>query len=396
MSNRRLNGSVARFLPFASPLLFAVMTTPSTYAQTLTTLYNFGGYAGDGVYPRANQVLDSQGNLYGTTLDGGAGLGTDFGTVFMVTASGTETVLYSFIRRPDASPGQLVPGADGNLYVPTEGGGGESQIVELKRPLFKKAKVIFSFKKPWLLGSSPVTLIPNGEGQVWGTTYLGGAYGLGVIFEMTQPKTISVLHSFAGSPSEGEFPLALIADGQGNFYGTTWAGGEFGSLYGGGTIFKLAADGTFTTLYNFCAQSGCADGASPNQYLIFDGHGNLYGTTWAGGTDDVGTVFEITATGAERVLYTFTEGADGGGPDGGVVMDGSGNLYGTTSFGGAHGKGTVFELSSSGKLTVLHSFAVRDGSAPEAGVILDGQGHLYGTTSGGGTYGYGTVFKLTP
>jgi uncharacterized repeat protein (TIGR03803 family) len=371
------------------------MSAQSTLAQTLTTLYNFGGYAGDGVYPRTNLVLDSQGNLYGTTLDGGAGLENDFGTVFMITPSGTEKVLYSFIRRADASPGQLVVGPDGNLYVPTLGGGNESQIVELTKPSFKKAKIIFSFKKPWLMGSTPIALIPNGEGQVWGTAYLGGAYGLGVIFEVTQPKTISVLHSFAGYPTEGEQPLALITDGQGNFYGTTWAGGEFGSPYGEGTVFKLAADGTFTTLYNFCAQSGCADGRSPNPYLIFDGEGNLYGTTWAGGAYDVGTVFEITATGAYKVLYNFTQGADGGGPDGGVVMDGSGNLYGTTNFGGEQsGKGTIFELSLSGKLTVLHSFAGRDGSKPEAGVILDAQGNLYGTTSTGGTYGYGTVFKV--
>jgi uncharacterized repeat protein (TIGR03803 family) len=396
MSNRRLNGSVARFLPLASALLFAVMATPFTYAQTLTTLYNFGGYQGDGAYPRTNLVLDFQGNLYGTTLDGGAGLGNDFGTVFMLTPSGTETVLYSFAHHADASPGQLVVGPDANVYVPTLGGDNEEKIVELKKPSFKKAKVILSFKKPWLMGFDPRTLIPNGEGQVWGTTSAGGAYGFGTIFEVTQPKKISVLHNFAGSPTEGEFPFALIADGQGNFYGTSWAGGEFGSYYAGGTVFKLAADGTFTTLYHFCAQSGCADGEYPNQYLIFDGEGNLYGTTWAGGTYDVGTVFEVTAAGTCRVLYSFTEGADGGGPDGGVVMDGSRNLYGTTSFGGSHGKGTVFELSSSGKLTMLHSFAGRDGSEPEAGIILDGQGNLYGTTSGGGAYGYGTVFKITP
>ena len=359
-------------------------------AQVFTTLYNFGAYAGDGAYPTTNLVMDTQGNLYGTTT----GLwGSCCGTVFVVSPSGTEKVLKTFPTNA-AYPGQLVFDPEGNLYVPTGGKHNRlGEIFELKKPSFKKKTLLFNFGKSWTNGRGPVTLIPNGQGQVWGTAGSGGAYGYGVIFEVTQPKAISVLHNFTGTPGNGLDPLALLADGQGNFYGTARGGGEFGSD-GGGTVFELRSDGSLSTIYNFCGQSGCADGDGPTSSLILGDRGNFYGATTYGGAYGDGAVFELNTKGEEQVLYSFTGGADGMMPAG-VIMDKSGNLYGTTQEGGDYGMGAVFKLTASGTQIVLHSFSGTDGSYPRGGVILDGQGTLYGTTYNGGEYGAGTVYKIS-
>jgi uncharacterized repeat protein (TIGR03803 family) len=203
----------------------------------------------------------------------------------------------------------------------------------------------------------------------------------------------------------------LIIDSAGNLYGTTIAGGSGG----GGTVFRLAPSTngwTETVLYNFCLQSACADGNGPVAGLIMDEAGNLYGTTVGGGTYGGGIVFKLapSANGwAETVLYSFcaqSNCADGRGPND-LIMDGAGNLYGTTYYGGANciaddGCGTVFKLTPAGSETVLYSFCSRsdcaDGRLPGVGLIMDSAGNLYGTTEAGGgvTYGGGTVFKLAP
>jgi uncharacterized repeat protein (TIGR03803 family) len=207
-------------------------------------------------------------------------------------------------------------------------------------------------------------------------------------------QTFSVVHSFTGG-SDGAGPLAgLVIDRSGNLYGTSSSGGSFGS----GTVFKVDSSGHETALYNF---TGGADGGSPQASLLLSG-GNLYGTTNSGGASGAGTVFEVTLSGKETVLYTFTGKADGANPDASLIRDGAGNLYSTTFAGGTNGNGTVFKLLrptvTGGAWTeqVLYSFGKgTDGANPVAGVTLK-TGHLYGTTSAGGTYGYGTVFQLTP
>ena len=216
----------------------------------------------------------------------------------------------------------------------------------------------------------------------------------------------------------GAHPLggALISDASGNLYGTTYEGGA----YGYGLVFELSPDGsggwTETVLYDFCSQSNCADGANPVAGLVLDAAGNLYGTTYGGGTGTgthcaswggspgFGTVFEVTPWGGETVLYSFCpQGggcSDGEEPASTLIFDAAGNLYGTTYFGGG-----VFELSpnQSGDwtLTVLYAlgsceFGCQDGYYPASGVIFDAAGNLYGTTSYGGAYGYGTAYELTP
>jgi uncharacterized repeat protein (TIGR03803 family) len=210
-----------------------------------------------------------------------------------------------------------------------------------------------------------------------------------------QAQTFNVFHSFTGS-SDGANPLnGLVIDG-GNLYGT----GSYGGASNNGVVFKLNIAGVATVLHSF---AGGADGANPEGVLIKDKSGNLYGTTTAGGVSGTGTVFRVSAAGVERVLYSFAGGTDGAIPEAGLAWDAAGNLYGTTTAGGANGNGTVFRLSPPKQKgtewteTVLYSFGLgSDGTVPVGGVAFDGAGNLYGTTSAGGTFGYGTIFQLVP
>ncbi len=218
------------------------------------------------------------------------------------------------------------------------------------------------------------------------------AIGLAVLItQHAQAQTFSVVHAFTGG-SDGGSPLSgFTIDGQGNLYGT----GSSGGTAGYGVVFELDKNGVETVLHDFI---GGSDGANPEGRLVRDAAGRLYGTTIAGGASNVGTVFEVTRHGKETVLYSFAGGTDGANPIAGLTRDKAGNLYGTTTAGGENGNGTVFELSKKGGVwteQVLYSFGTDgDGAIPVAGVTLH-QGKLYGTTSAGGNAGYGTVFQLT-
>jgi uncharacterized repeat protein (TIGR03803 family) len=218
--------------------------------------------------------------------------------------------------------------------------------------------------------------------------------GLAAVPPSARGQTFTVLHSFKGG-TDGESPYGgVVRDTAGNLYGTTAQGGAFSN----GTVFKLDTTGKETVLYSF---TGGADGAIPLAGLIRDAAGNLYGTTEVGGDltcnsgIGCGTVFKLHTTGKETVLHSFTGNPDGASPFAGVIRDAAGNLYGTTPKGGALNSGTVFKLDTTGKETVLYSFAGgADGSYPDAAVIRDAAGNLYGNTFFGGTYNFGTVFKL--
>jgi uncharacterized repeat protein (TIGR03803 family) len=205
---------------------------------------------------------------------------------------------------------------------------------------------------------------------------------------LVHAQTFNVVHPFAGS--DGATPLAGLAiDAAGNLYGTASSGGQ----HGNGVVFGISPSGQEKVLYSFGSTSN--DGQSPESSLIFDAEGNLYGTTFSGGASGAGTVFRLTKKGAETILYSFAGGTDGANPEGSLAMDKSGNLYGTTTAGGASGNGTVFEITKAGQYSILYSFAGgTDGIDPVAGVTLDAKGNLYGTTSTGGSYGYGTVYEL--
>jgi uncharacterized repeat protein (TIGR03803 family) len=244
-------------------------------------------------------------------------------------------------------------------------------------------------------------LVRDAAGNLYGTTNFGGASDAGVVFKLSPAGTEAVLHTFTAG-ADGGYPFAgLVRDAAGNLYGTTWDGGASGY----GVVFKLGPSGTETLLHSFTGPNGNLDGAAPYAGLIQDAGGNLYGTATFGGAHDYGVVFELircdsAPTGYDfKVLYTFT-GADGGQPVAGLIRDAAGNLYGTTTTGGSvrGDAGVVFKLSASGTETVLHSFAgpPTDGYNPLGGLIRDGAGNLYGTTAAGGASNAGVVFKLSP
>lgn len=239
-------------------------------------------------------------------------------------------------------------------------------------------------------GQFPGTgLIEDGAGNLIGGAG-GGNYNGGVLFEISPAGQETVLHSFGDTGDGGDPAGGLIADQQGNVYGTTYLNGPGGY----GTVFKLTPGGKYTLL---CSFSGGNDGGYPSSTLTRDSNGNLYGTADAG-PHSVGIVFKVTPSGEKSTLYAFgrTE-TDGVRPASAhLVLDRRGNLYGTTSEGGAYGHGTIFKLTPGGKETVLHSFNRDDGDAPQAGLIADADGNFYGTTSGGGANLAGTVFKFTP
>jgi len=235
------------------------------------------------------------------------------------------------------------------------------------------------------------------DGKLYGTTEDGGTYGEGAVYEITKAGAESVFYSFTGGPDGGEPVADVVFDKSGNLYGTTFSGGT--SAWG--TVFRVAADSNESVVYNF---AGKPDGGQPEAAVILDNEGNLYGTTYAQGSHKYGTVFKVDSAGIETTLYSFTGRADGAYPLSRLVLF-NGELYGTTSAGGKHGYGTVFKMTLAGVETVLHSFAAgTDGANPTAGLSLY-RGNFYGTTLGGGgsgctdfgpPYGCGTVFEISP
>jgi uncharacterized repeat protein (TIGR03803 family) len=320
----------------------------SLSAQTFTILHSFDNT--DGEYPIAGLVQATDGDLWGTTSLGGA---DGNGTVFKITSGGKLTTLYNFCSQSGCTDGYL-PGA-------------------------------------------PLVQATNGD--LYGIASAGGADGNGTVFKITSGGNLTTLYSFC---SQSGCPNAYVSGGlvqatNGNFYGATGFGGTNNS----GTVFKITAGGKLTTLYSFCSQSGCTDGAYPYSGLVQATNGNFYGTTTLGGVNGHGTVFKITPSGKLTTLHSF-DGTDGANPTAMLVQGTNGNLYGTTCGlgpfcnGGYGGDGTVFKMTPSGKLTTLHSFDGTDGANPFAALVQGTDGNFYGATGFAGAYGSGTVFKITP
>jgi uncharacterized repeat protein (TIGR03803 family) len=393
-------------------ILFVTLLVSGAWAAAVkyNTLYKFKG-RDDGSRPIAGLIFDSAGNLYGTTVEGGA---EGDGTVFMLTPTGMERVIHSFTGKKGILPyASLVFDADGSLYGTTvEGGADDWGTVFKLSPNGDGSwteSVIHSFNSDGTDGKEPyAALIIDTAGNLYGTTYGGGAYDCGTVFKLTQNEDGSwketVLHSF--NFRDGKFPdAALTLGSDGDLYGTTFAGGSNG---GYGTVFKLMPNGEETVIHSFSRDHG--DGVYPYGGVLFDSEGNLYGTTSAGGShlescngSGCGIVFRLIpkADGSwtERVLHSFS-GTDGASPLSGVTLDTAGNVYGATALGGSYNFGTVYELKSGAngrwKETVLHSFRNHPGDNPDAGVIFDGHGSFYGTTLGDGASNHGSVFKITP
>jgi uncharacterized repeat protein (TIGR03803 family) len=385
-------------------LVLTVAATRSAQGQTkgpwkshhYKVLYSFKG-GSDGAYPTGNLLQDAAGNLYGAASLGGPP--HCYGTVFKLNTAGKKTILHCFRGSPvdGAVPnGGLIRDAAGNLYGTTYTGGGGSDSCGIVFKLAEDGKetVLHRFDK--LDGCSPFAgLVRDTKGNLYGTTYIGGLYNDGTVFKLDAAGALTVLHSFNWGV-DGDMPEAgLLLDGSGNLYGTT----EFLAGYAG-DVFKLSRTGVFTVLHAFTSPP--EDGRYPAAGLIRDAKGNLYGTTQAGGSGgDNGTVFQIDQHGVETLLYGFG-GSDGEVPQAALIRDRKGNFYGTTLEGGLnrcgayYGCGTVFKLDGSGKEEVLHKFTYVDGSQPDGGLIRDREGNLYGTATDGGPFGHGVVFKITP
>jgi uncharacterized repeat protein (TIGR03803 family) len=373
--------------------------------------------------------MDKSGNLWGTTVFGPGCLSTACaplpGMVFKISATGGETIVHSFAGAPagcgtagnpacdGASPyGGVVLDPSSNAYGTTNTGGA-SNMGTVFKVTASGEKLLHSFAGPPTDGAFPYSgVVLDSSGNLYGATSAGGAANSGAIFKIEASGTPTLLYSFKGG-EDGGFPYGgLIRNSAGELFGTTSAGGiTTGNCFpaGCGVVFVVTPTGTEHVLYRF---TGSPDGASPYGGLVVDSSDNLYGTTYNGGTgpctNGCGTIFELPKGGTETVLYSF-QGypTDGAFPLAGIVRDSSGDLYGTTTYGGASDGGGVFELPAASPEKLLYSFTGKtDGAIPRAGLIMDSSGNLYGTTYGGGNTGLacggepsdtcGVVFKLKP
>jgi uncharacterized repeat protein (TIGR03803 family) len=335
------------FVLIIAVLLFLASASQPAQSQTYSVIYNFTGIGSDGASPYAGPTLDPAGNLYGTTYLGGT-FGS--GSVYRLSPKGstwTYTSLYSFK------------------------GGGD--------------------------GAAPAfgSLVIGGGRALFGTTEAGGNFGTDFAICDCPGREVQI-HSF-GTGTDGAQPIGgVVLDSAGNFYGTTSLGGTLG----GGTVFEEKRSGTSWTesvIYNF---TGGDDGSNPPAGVTVDAHGNLFGTSSFGGANNDGVVYELSRSGStwkQAVLYTFQGLDDGQNPVGGVVIDPAGNLYGTTFDGGVNGGGTVYEMSPARggwTFTTIYSFTGAYGG-PYNKLTL-AKGNIYSFTNAGGANGFGSVFKLAP
>jgi len=390
----------------------ALLATAAWAASTTKLIYSFAGNA-DGAYTDTELVMDSAGNLYGTSVQGGKSGG---GTVFQITPSGAHTVLYNFTGGADG--GEPYKGvtldAHGNLFgTAVTGGGGSCEggcgvVFMLSN---SGGSWNFSVIHTFTGGAdgsgpgSPVSIDKNGN--VYGTTPTGGANGMGVVYKLmsnaTGGWTLHVIHTFTGGVDGGGGSAGrLLIDAGGNLYGVCTVGGAngFGTVY---KMFSIQGQWQLTTLYAFKDQP---DGALPYGGVVFDKFGNLYGTTYYAGANDLGSVYKLTrnnGTWTESVLYSFKGGTDGASPISSLVADAAGNFYGTTSDGGAAtcSCGVIFKMTrgTTGKWT--ESVVYRFPGTPNPGfayngMISDSAGNFYGATVHGGSGNDGAIYKFTP
>jgi uncharacterized repeat protein (TIGR03803 family) len=371
--------------------------------QAFTALGSFNFT--NGGYPISSLTEGSDGNFYGVSPNGGSldcyPLGC--GALFKVTPEGKIILLYNFPYSggdPNGSNpiGSLVLANNGVFYGTTTAGGSFTDC-----SIYLGCGAIFEFSDNSGIqtihdfdGGSEGSLISDGliqatDGDLYGTARVGGSEGFGTVFKATLRGEVTTLHSF--KRSDGSDPMGALVQGRdGEFYGTTLSGGKNFA----GTVFKITTEGSLTTLYDFCAETNCADGSSPTGGLVLATNGNFYGTTRGTGYLP-GTVFEITPAGVLTTLYTFCSlkgCGDGSHPKDGLVQAIDGNLYGTTFDGGTQNYGTIFKVTPAGTLTTIHRFNLVYGANPYGGLIQASDGNLYGLTFFGGSPGPGVVYRL--
>lgn len=352
-------------------------------------------------------IFDSTGSLYGLAGGGVNNAGAIFKLTPSRTGNWTESVIYSFLNS-DYPGSNIVFDLSGNLYGTMAGSGTCGAVYQLVPSSDGSwtQNIVFSFTDGATQGCYPENIIFDpATGSLYGTAG-AGANSSGTVFELTRVAgggwNFNLVHSFLDSRSDGNTPSgALTLDSSGNLYGTTVYGGS----YNAGTVFRFAygADGWIESiLYNF---TGGFNGGAPEAGVIFDRLGNLYGTSYYDGGDDVGNVFKLTPTKGDwviHVIHTFTGGPDGSQPAPfNLAIDSAGNLYGTTELGGLYNYGVAYKLAPSTggkwKETVLHVFTNGiDGGNPDCGFAFDSSGNLYGSTNNGGADGYGVVSEVKP
>jgi len=370
-------------------------------AQTFSYFTNFNARAAG-----ASVMQATDGNLY---MGGGAGAYGQ-GAIFRVTPSGGFNILYSFCPQrgcPDGSyPSTPILGSDGNFYGATESGGtriGGGTIYKLT--LGGELTTLYSFctNSNCPDGSGPYGLIQASDGNLYGLTSNGGYLTNGTIFRVSPTGEFTVLHYFclnSSCGSDAPAPTGLIQGIDGNLYGTT----RFGGPHNGGVLFKLTLAGEYSVIYNFCSLSDCLDGGAPTG-LVQDANGNFFGANYAGGSDGYGTVFELTSKNRYTVLANFDFVL---GTPLGLTLASDGNFYGTTQGASNYGTGgTVFEVTPKGRVTFLNVFgnscALDTGWYPDGPIFQNTEGTLYGATAYGNSMGdcnpngdgYGTIYSVT-
>lgn len=389
---------MASHLPnwFALGLLLLLGITPAKAdVADVNTLVAFSGSIGsgpNGAKPYSGLLIGSDGNFYGTTHQGGTnGLPFGNGTAFKLAPSGSITTLVSFNNTNGAQPyAALASGLDGNLYGTTLLGGTSNLGTVFRLSTNGNLTSLLSFTnangaKP----SAQLTLAV--DGFFYGTTQLGGTSNLGTVFRVTTNGVLNTLISLSGT--NGSRPYAEVIQGMdGHLYGTTLTGG----ILNQGTIFRLTTNGIHTVLFSFAQTNG----AAPFGGLVQDPSGVLYGTTKSGGDNDAGTIFRITTNGNFTLLRSFSGADDGANPQATLLRGRDGTYYGSTILGGNAAdipRGTVFQFTTNSAFTVLASFGFdANGASPYGKLVQDGAGYLYGTTFDQGAGLKGTVFRLGP
>ena len=419
MKRRTFWAAAVRVLASMTAMLIVVsLLAPGAGAQTTEkVLYSFTGGA-DGEHPHQGLVFDQAGNLYGTTFEGGL---YGAGNVYTLTPNGdgtwTQAVLYSFTGGSDGGWvdwGRLTFDTAGNVYGATYDGGshGAGAVFQLSpnQDGTWTENVLHQFT--WGKDGAEPRTVPffDAQGNLFGSVAYGGRYGCGAIYEMSPGAdnkwTYKVIHQFKGQPACSPW-VGLIPDKTGNLYGTTRneVGGCNNPPNDCGTIFRLTptAEGkwTYKVIHKFIGGKGGADPSISG--LIFDDNGALYGTTEHQGAYNSGVFYRLTPSANDkwsyRVLHQFKK-SDGLYPNGRLVRDATGALYGTACQGGAYDYGTVYKMTPNADGTwtfsVIYVFSGPDGGASLGGLLTDAAGNLYGSSVVGGTYGYGTVFEITP
>jgi uncharacterized repeat protein (TIGR03803 family) len=389
----------AFFFSLLPAFLFLTGLSKPAESQTYKVIYNFTGEGDDGASPYGGPTLDSSGDLLGTTYAGGK---FGAGNVYKLSPVGSSwkySTLYSFTGELDGDgPGfGTLAIYNGVLFGTTEGGGYSGTAFKVGQSENGwREDVVHSFGHG-TDGNEPVGgVVIDKAGKVYGTTLLGGAYGNGAVYQVTQSGVERVIYSFAGGSDAVNPAAAVTLDAEGNLYGTS----SFGGAYGDGAVYKLSPSGSRwkeTVLYSF---RDLNDGQNPVGGLVLYKAGNLYGGTFDGGANGGGTVYELSPSGGKwklSILYSFSGGY--GGPYNKLILDAEGNLYGATNGEGANGFGMVFKLAPSNgdwKFTDLYDFlGSSDGGDPYGSVAIDTHGNIFGTTNIGGSDNQGVVFEIT-